>query len=815
MSVPLQVEQLKRLGIVAANHIAYVEAVFNCMELGHVAVPLRSADDRDRIQAAQVDQVVIPEPGEGWMQRNFTASRTNTPALIAFTSGTEGAPKGVILTHNNLAEVITRLNSLMQVDDSIREYIGVPVYHSFGFGRCRAVSTAGGQFFLPSNGFNPSEIASMLKSGEINAISAVPSLWRVLLANQDLIGSYGRRIRWIEIGSQYMSQQEKEALKALFPEARIVQHYGLTEASRTTLLEVHEAEGTALESVGRAIGRVEVKLTEEGQIAIRGEHVAQGYLIDGEEVEIKDKEGWFLTNDLGSVEDGYLYYKGRADDVINCGGIKVHPEALESKIYTQIGFSSGIAVCRKKDSMRGEGFLVAVAKEVELDRQELREAVLAATQEMGVSAANAIAIVDVDHLPKTATGKIQRRQLAEWYEREFSALEPQADSSALRSENVAPIRSIFGRAFKVQSIKPQDTFISLGGDSLSYVQLSMDLERHLGYLPRNWEQISLSDLEQLTPQRRLSTLIEMNVLLRAIAIMGVIITQSGFPVVEGGAFLLLLIAGLNFSRFQGCALIQGRFQAIVPLLKHILVPYLLLAISYQMWKRNFDPLVLFLLGNFQLPEIQTSNSIFFVWFIANLVQSIILFSLPFAIPAVRTYAGASPWRYGLAALAVSIIARSLGPFLWDSSYLADQVPHMLMWLFTLGWCINFAKSKAEKITTTIAVFALTSAFIGFYGFYGVWVLIGGTLLLWLPYAPIPTVIKTPIQTVSAASYYIYLTILIFKHLVTRVAGIESPLVLIPAILLGGVMTWAAVQTVQQRLLNRRSQKAGYIDSPQY
>ncbi|MBD1847835.1 acyl--CoA ligase [Cyanobacteria bacterium FACHB-63] len=97
---------------------------------------------------------------------------TDDVALISFTSGTEGSPKGVILSHNNLADVVKRLNSLMQIDDSISEYIGVPVYHSFGFGRCRAVAMAGGQFFIPGNGFNPSEIGAMLKNGEINAVSA-------------------------------------------------------------------------------------------------------------------------------------------------------------------------------------------------------------------------------------------------------------------------------------------------------------------------------------------------------------------------------------------------------------------------------------------------------------------------------------------------------------------------------------------------------------------------------------------------------------------------------------------------------------------
>jgi acyl-CoA synthetase (AMP-forming)/AMP-acid ligase II len=233
-----------RFGIVAANSTSYVNAMFDCMETGTVAVPLREVEDQYRINAAGVTKVITPDAGDPWITREFNSPKSDETALVAFTSGTEGSPKGVVLTHNNLGDVIERLNNLMQVDSSINEYVGIPVYHSFGFGRCRAVAAVGGRAFIPVCGFNPSEISEMLRKGEINAVSTVPSLWRILLANKDLIGSNGKKVRWIEIGSQYMSQQEKESLKLLFPNAKIIQHYGLTEASRSTLLEIHKEEGS-------------------------------------------------------------------------------------------------------------------------------------------------------------------------------------------------------------------------------------------------------------------------------------------------------------------------------------------------------------------------------------------------------------------------------------------------------------------------------------------------------------------------------------------------------------------------------------------
>jgi len=82
----------RRVGIVAANNTGYVEAMLSCLETGDIAVPLRNIDDRYRINAANIAQVMTPTGDGAWMRREFTPSKTNEIALISFTSGTEGAP---------------------------------------------------------------------------------------------------------------------------------------------------------------------------------------------------------------------------------------------------------------------------------------------------------------------------------------------------------------------------------------------------------------------------------------------------------------------------------------------------------------------------------------------------------------------------------------------------------------------------------------------------------------------------------------------------------------------------------------------------
>jgi acyl-coenzyme A synthetase/AMP-(fatty) acid ligase len=481
-------EASKVVGIVAKNSLSYVKAVFDAYQANSTVVLLRSSDDKARIDLTKVTNVLEPEEDFGWFDSAYEFGNSESVAQISFTSGTEGEPKGVLLTHKALSDVSQRLNDIMELDSSIREYVGVPAHFSFGLGRFRAIANVGGAAYLPEAGFNPLEIRDMLKARDINAISAVPTLWRVLLKNKSLFSTEALDLKWIEIGSQYMSRQEKEELKALFPNAIIVQHYGLTEASRTTFLRIDHVEGELLESVGNAVGSTELKISASGRICIRGDHVASSLLKMGEFTSNVDDDRWFETNDLGALKNGYLYYQGRADDLINCGGIKLSPDALERDLREYLDIKEGITISSYDDNLTGNGVLIALKKSAELDLAIVSNAAVDILSKYGLYNKNVVKVIVVDEFPVTSTGKVQRKELAKLYKPEnIEKISSRVgdDNSTLNeelSDDELYVQDIWQKVLNIKNIDVDANYYQLGGDSLSAISAVIEMEQ-LGDVP--------------------------------------------------------------------------------------------------------------------------------------------------------------------------------------------------------------------------------------------------------------------------------------------------------------------------------------------
>lgn len=340
-------------------------------------------------------------------------------ADVMFTTGTTGAPKGVCLTHANVAASACNTNGFIGTNADDIEALALPLSHSFGLGRLRCVLMAGATIILVNNFANLKTFFNVLEQEHVTGFGMVPAVWQYIKRlSGRRIARFADQLRYIEIGSAAMPVEDKRLLMELFPHTRLCMHYGLTEASRALFTEFHAAADN-LESVGRpANDRVEAAVLDDkgntvadgvdGEICVRGNMVAGSYLLpdDNRDAFFGD---WFRTGDWGHrTANGDFFLTGRKKELINVGGEKVSPVAIEQAIMRL-----GVADCACIGVHDPNGVLGEVPKAFlcrTADVPSIEEIKAGLTQ---LLPAHEIPVEWewVDIIPRTASGKIQRLKL--------------------------------------------------------------------------------------------------------------------------------------------------------------------------------------------------------------------------------------------------------------------------------------------------------------------------------------------------------------------------------------------------------------------
>lgn len=152
-------QSLEATAVIRANSIAFIEQVLLLNEARRPLVMVADEAQASGLPGIVIDRCIRPAERSGWYTARHPLIHDDLPAQVSYTSGTEGQPKGIVLTYANLADAAERIIAEMQMTDEIREYVGIPATFSFGMGRYRAISAVGGQAYLPPRGFDPLELA--------------------------------------------------------------------------------------------------------------------------------------------------------------------------------------------------------------------------------------------------------------------------------------------------------------------------------------------------------------------------------------------------------------------------------------------------------------------------------------------------------------------------------------------------------------------------------------------------------------------------------------------------------------------------------
>ncbi len=340
-------------------------------------------------------------------------------ADVMFTTGTTGAPKGVCLSHDNISGSASNTNGFIGTKTDDIEALALPLSHSFGLGRLRCVLSVGATLVLVSNFANLKSFFTVLEKEQVTGFGMVPAVWQYIKRfSGRRIAKFADQLRYIEIGSAAMPVEDKRLLMELFPKTRLCMHYGLTEASRALFSEFH-ANAANLESIGRpASSLVDVQICGEdgqrlnndvdGELCVRGNMVCRSYYLD------KDNEeafygDWFRTGDWGHRdENGNFYLTGRKKELINVGGEKVSPAAIEEAIMSLGVKDCACVAVNDPNGVLGEvpkAYLVKGETTIDINEVKSRLAQLLPPHEIPVE------WEWIECIPRTSSGKIQRLKL--------------------------------------------------------------------------------------------------------------------------------------------------------------------------------------------------------------------------------------------------------------------------------------------------------------------------------------------------------------------------------------------------------------------
>ncbi|WP_377271617.1 long-chain fatty acid--CoA ligase [Peterkaempfera sp. SMS 1(5)a] len=339
-------------------------------------------------------------------------------AVILYTSGTTGQPKGAELTHANLTrncDIVSAQLLHLTSDDVI--FGGLPLFHAFGQSCTLNAAVASGACLTLLPRFDAGQALRMLAEHGVTVFAGVPTIFSRLLQPPDRDVYDLSRLRLAVSGGAAMPLQVLRAFEAAF-DCVVLEGYGLSETSPVASFSRLDAPrrpgsiGTPIDGVQMRVvddSDTEVPQGESGEIVIRGHNVMKGYWRRPEATVAAIRNGWFHTGDLGRIDqDGYFWIVGREKDLINRGGYKIYPREVEDVLYEHPAVADA-AVIGLPDPDLGEevGAAVVLKPGAATTAQELREYVK--RQVAVYKYPRKVWIVDA--LPKGSTGKILKREI--------------------------------------------------------------------------------------------------------------------------------------------------------------------------------------------------------------------------------------------------------------------------------------------------------------------------------------------------------------------------------------------------------------------
>jgi hypothetical protein len=519
--------------------------------------------------------------------------------------------------------------------------------------------------------------------------------------------------------------------------------YGATEATARMSYLPPELAQTHPGSIGRPIPGGSFSLEplegwsdpDVGELVYHGPNVMMGYAHGPADLALGKTVDTLHTGDVARRDpDGLYEVIGRSSRFVKLYGLRIDLQRVEAALSEQ-----GVTAFCIDDDDR----LVAAA--VDSDDHAVQRITVAAS---GLPA-GAVRVIPMAELPLLPSGKPDYQTIRELAQ---PAGEPANSSGSLRA--------LFADVLQIDpdTIRPEQSFVDLGGNSLSYVAMSVRLERALGRLPCDWQRRSLAELEHIEPPERrswpwLGATLETSVALRAAAIVLIVGSHATLYEMWGGAHLLLGIAGYNFGRF--CLTPVPRADRVAHLRKTIawiVVPSVTWIAVALLITNDYDWTNLLLVEKLVGPD--DSMTAGRLWFVEVLVWILLALTFVCWLPVADRLERRRPFAFAAGFLVIGLALRY---DLFDLHFGREAWFTILaFWFFAVGWAAAKSSTVWQRLAVTLVLV------VSLHGYFDntqreVLVLAGFLLLIWLPAIRCPAWLTVVAGTVAEASLYTYLT----------------------------------------------------------
>jgi len=438
-----------RVGIMLPNVPYFAVCYFGVLRAGAVVVPMNVllkrrevefytrdpeakvvlawhafADDAQAGAQEAGAECVLVTPGEFEHMVGAAPPRTEVAdtadsdtAVILYTSGTTGTPKGAELTHANLKRNCEVSRGLFDLGADAVTLGALPLFHAFGQTCGLNATIAGGGMLTLIPRFDPGKALEIIERDQVTVFEGVPTMYNAMLHHPDADRFDTSTLAVCVSGGAAMPVEVMHGFEEKFG-CKVLEGYGLSETSPVASFNHPDRERKA-GSIGTPIEGVEMKVVDDdghdlaagevGEIVIRGHNLMKGYWNRPDATAEAIREGWFHTGDMAKVDDdGYFFIVDRKKDMIIRGGYNVYPREIEEVLYEHPAVREVAVVGVPHDELGEEvGAAVALKDGAEATPGDLRDHVKA--QVAAYKYPRLVWIVD--DLPKGPTGKILKREI--------------------------------------------------------------------------------------------------------------------------------------------------------------------------------------------------------------------------------------------------------------------------------------------------------------------------------------------------------------------------------------------------------------------